>query len=74
MTIFDQFSSGQRLYTIQQLQRLLDTLKECALREQLIETQQLFIIGGPKMGDVEQQILEFAMNHFGSPYSHEAGE
>jgi hypothetical protein len=74
MTIFDQFGFEQRSYVIQQLETLAANLKEANFCEELINRGLIVSIGQPSTGEIEQKILEFALNHFGQPYSSETRE
>ncbi len=74
MTLFDQFNFQQRSLVIQQLTVLVESLKESHLEAELTTQGLITTIGGGSIQNDQQKILEFCMNHFGQPYSHEASE
>lgn len=74
MSTFDKFNFEQRAYAIQQLDTLTALLKEANFAEELIRRGVIHAYGQPRTRDVEQKILEFCLNHFGTPYSHEGDE
>ena len=75
MTVFDHLNFNQRALVIQEMQVLVERLKECNMKDQLkADDAGALIIGGPTLEEIEDKILHFAENYFGMPYSHEARE